>query len=388
MESNTKNISLSIGFITPEYPHEKVKHAAGIGTSVKNLALAFVKEGVEVFVFVYNQSVDEIVISEGVKIHLIKFKKYKYLSWFFYRKYLQKYINSVVKKESIKILEAPDWTGVTAFMSFSVPLVIRLHGSDAYFCKLENRKQKFKNFVIEKTALKSAKSILSVSSFTAKQTKQVFSLKKNIKVIHNGVDTQKFMPINKQIETGQILYFGSIIRKKGILELAKAYNKVVDKFENPSLVLMGSDTTDIIKKTSTLELFYQILTPKAKATVICLDKQPYDKVREVIAKAHVIVLPSFAEAFPMTWLEALAMEKALVTSDIGWANELMINGKTGYTINPKNHVQLSEKILELLRDQEKCKTFGKNGRQRVVDNFSTEKITNQNIKYYKEILKK
>jgi len=57
----------------------------------------------------------------------------------------------------------PDWTGISAFMNLKCPIVIKCHGSDTYFCALEKRKQKFKNYFLEKKALKSADYILSVS---------------------------------------------------------------------------------------------------------------------------------------------------------------------------------------------------------------------------------
>ena len=86
----------------------------------------------------------------------------------------------------------------------------------------------------------------------------------------------------------------------------------------------------------------------------------------------------------MTWLEALAMEKALVSSNIGWANELMINNTTGYTVNPKRHDEFALKLLDLLGDSKKCKSFGKEGRKHVDNNFSVEVITKQNIEFYKK----
>ena len=68
---------MKVGFITSEYPHAKVKHAAGIATSIKNLAITLIKKGVDVTVFVYHQNESEVFYDEGVEIHLIKSKKYK-----------------------------------------------------------------------------------------------------------------------------------------------------------------------------------------------------------------------------------------------------------------------------------------------------------------------
>ena len=63
---------MKVGFITSEYPHLKVKYAAGIATSIKNLAVVLAKKGNDVTVFVYHQEVSEVLIEQGVEIHLIK----------------------------------------------------------------------------------------------------------------------------------------------------------------------------------------------------------------------------------------------------------------------------------------------------------------------------
>src|SRR5690606_8080471 len=144
----------------------------------------------------------------------------------------------------IHAIEAPDWTGITAFMKLKCPLVIRMNGSDAYFCKLENRQQKKKNFFFEKAALKGADHLLSVSKFTAEQTALIFKLKKEITVIPNSVDTSYFKPGNKSLEKNTILYFGTIIRKKGVLELAEIFNIITQEIPEAKLVFAGKDVID------------------------------------------------------------------------------------------------------------------------------------------------
>ncbi|GAL82669.1 glycosyltransferase [Algibacter lectus] len=139
------------------------------------------------------------------------------MSWYFYRKQLQKYINTVTVKENINLVEAPDWTGITAFMRLKVPLVIRFHGSDAYFCKLDKRRQKFKNFVFEKKALKSASAYISPTTFAGEETAKIFGLnRKKIKTIHNGLQLDQFNnETPESYEDKTLLYIGTIIRKKG-----------------------------------------------------------------------------------------------------------------------------------------------------------------------------
>ncbi|WOD43965.1 glycosyltransferase family 4 protein [Hwangdonia lutea] len=377
---------MHIAFITPEYPHPKLNKAGGLGTSIKNLAVELIKEKHEVSVFVYSQNNDAIIMDNGIEIYKISHKKYAFLGWCLYRKYLQKTINKHIINNHIDILEAPDWTGVTAFMNFKCPLVIRLNGSDAYFCNLDNRKQKKKNFFFEKKALQNADKIVSVSAYTAKKTKDIFKLKHDIQVVHNGINTESFKPIDCDINKNQILYFGTIIRKKGVLELAHAFNLLVKIKPKASLILLGKDVIDVFENKSTLELFFNILSKEAASKVNHVNEVPYSEVAQIIAKANLVTLPSFAEAFPMTWLEAMAMEKALVTSNVGWANEMMIDGKTGFTVNPKEYVDYANKMKLLLEDDKLAEQCGKQARQVVKQKFEATIIANKNISLYKDLV--
>ena len=379
---------MHIAFLTPEYPEISDFGSGGLGTSIKNLAESLTNQGIKVTIFLYGQSKRKVFIDKGISFHAIKQKKYRTFGWFLYRKHLQRYINHQIKKEDIDLLEAPDWTGISALMNFDCPLVIRLNGSDAYFCYLEGRKQKLKNRFFEKRALRSADYIVSVSAFTADLTLKIFALKPSIPVIPNSIDIEKFSPSKTAIVQNQLLYFGSLIRKKGVLELSYIFNEIVRQKDGIQLLLIGKDVVDIFEKKSTLKLFMDRLDPEAKKRVQHIPEVGYHKIIGHIGSSEIIILPSFAEALPMTWLEAMAMEKSLVTSNIGWAKEVMVSGRTGYTENPKDHTSYASKVLELLNKPEVAEKLGKAARVQVKTKFSTEVIVKQNIKYYKKILKK
>ena len=351
------------------------------------MVTALSEKGVEVSIFVYDQKEDEIFTEAGIKFHLIKHRKFKLFGWYLHRKFLQNYLNKYIATDNIDAIEAPDWTGITAFMELRCPLVIRMNGSDAYFCKLENRPQKKKNFWFEKIALEGADHLLSVSRFTAEETRKIFKLKKKIEVIPNSVDVQRFLPQEDQVQQDNILYLGSLIRKKGVLELPDIFNKVIEQLPSARLKLAGRDVADIITGKSTKELMQERFTPAAAKKVEWLGIHSYERILAEIAKAHVVVLPSLAEALPMTWIEAMAMEKPLVTSDIGWAKEVMVDGETGFTVDPMDHHTYAEKMLTLLLNPSLAREMGKAARERVLDNFSTQIVVEKNIQFYKSIRK-
>lgn len=377
---------MHIAFLTPEYPHPHSTPSGGLGTSIKNLAEQLVKRDLDITVFVYGQDKDQIFEEQGISFHFIKQKQYKFLGWYLYRKLLQNYLNNYIREKQIDVLEAPDWTGIIALMKLKCPLVIRMNGSDSYFCRLERRRQKKKNFWFEKLALKNADYLLSVSEFTAKKTREIFKLKKEIKVIPNSVDVEAFKPSEEKVLLDTILYFGSIIRKKGVLELAEIFNIINKKNPNARLIMAGRDVSDIRAGKSTRDLFEEILDNESRKKVTWTGSLPYEEVKAQISKAAVIVLPSFAEALPMTWLEAMAMEKALVTSNIGWAKEVMLDGKTGYTVAPKDHSLYADRILQLLLDPALSAKMGKAARKRVMEKFSTDVVVEENIRFYESVV--
>lgn len=378
---------MKIGLITPEYPHKDIQlNVGGIGSFVSNFAKELVKAGHIVFVFLHSQKNENIIIDNGVEIHLIKQYSLKPLTWWFNRKYIQNYINDVVILKKIEILEAPDWTGITAFMKFKCPLVLRLHGSDAFFCNLEGRKQKSKNYFFEKKALLNANGIVGVSNFVANKTKEIFKIKKKIQVIYNAIDTDKFKPESSKVEKNSILYFGSLIRKKGVIELSHIFNKVVEEIPSAKLYLLGKDVFDIKENKSTFELFKNNLSVESLKRIEYVKQVPYEKVKEYMLKMDLVVLPSFAEAFPMTWLEAMSLQKKMVTSNIGWANELMINNVTGFTENPKDHNKYAEKIISLLKNDKKGIEMAVSARKRIIEEFNLNLSIDKNIKFYKSLL--
>ncbi|MFT4850783.1 MAG: glycosyltransferase involved in cell wall biosynthesis [Sediminicola sp.] len=378
---------MHLSFLTSEYPHSRVNRSAGIGTSIKNLAEGLRKQNIRVTLFIYGQAENIVFEENGITFHLIKHIKYMVFGWLLYRKHLAKYMNSVILNDQIDVVEAADWTGITAFMKLKAHIVIRLHGTDAYFCNLEGRPQKKKNFFFESKALRGADTIISVSDFTGTKTREIFGISKSIATLHNGIDTDKFKPLHLPKKINTILYFGTIIRKKGVLDLAKAFQILRKEIPNAKLCLIGKDNLDVLEGKSTLALFNECLNDEARAAVTHLNHMPYEEVIKEVDSAEVIVLPSRAEAFPMTWLEAMAMEKALVTSNIGWANELMIHDETGLMVHPDNHRALAKSISDILIDKKMATRFGIKARKRIVAEFSSEVIVKKNIEFYKLLLK-
>jgi len=378
---------MKIAFLTPEYPHPKTGRAGGIGTSILNLSSALNNLGHEISIVVYGQNEDDYFIDKNIHFYKVKNIKVKGLSLILTQKKVERLINSLFESGKIEIVEAPDWTGFTAFITPKCPIVLRINGTDTYFCYLDNRKVKYKNKFFEKRALKNADGIISVSAFAGKLTNELMSLNKSFVVIPNSIDTSLFKPKENDNKTLSILYFGTLIRKKGLIELPEIFNLVNKSNNAVELILVGKDSADI--KTgapSTWQLMQSLFNKEALNKVNYFGAVAYSKIQDLIKEATVCVFPTFAEALPVSWLEAMAMEKAIVASNIGWAKEMIEDGKEGFLVNPTNHEQYAGCILELLNDSKKQELFGKAAREKVESQFNQKQIAKRSIEFYKKIL--
>lgn len=378
---------MHIAFLTPEYPGFKTGISGGLGTSIHNLALALTQQGLKISVFVYGQSIDENYIGDGIQYYRIRNTKRKGLSWWLTRKKIERAIHTVHQQDPIDIMEVPDWTGFSAWINFPCKVVMRMHGSDTYFCHLDKRPVKWKNYLQERIAFKQADALIAVSDFVGRQSNAVFGLNRDFYVIPNGIDSNRFSTVTNTSKEKIILYFGTLIRKKGALDIPLIFNLVIKRMPDAKLVLVGSDAKDVItNSTSTWGMMQQLFSSEAIHQSTYLGKKPYTEMEAYIQKASVCIFPSYAEGLPVSWLEAMAMGKAIVASNIGWACEMMEHEKEALLCHPSHHEAFASNILLQLSDSSLRQTLGENARRRVEAQFDNKIVAKQNIEFYSNIL--
>lgn len=380
---------MKIAFLTPEFPHPKMGLSGGIGTSILNLSKGLTLIGHQVIVLVYGQKEDEVFEENDISYYKIRNIKLKGFSRLLTQKKIERLINNLVENHQLAIVEAADWTGITSYIKPKCPIVTRLHGSDTYFCHLDKRPVKLINKYHEKRALQHADALLSVSHYTAVVTKQLFGLQKEFTIIPNSIDIDNFAFSDKaKMQENTILYFGSLIRKKGLLELPLIFNEVYKQNKQVKLILIGRDVSDIITgNTSTWAMMQSLFDKDALQNVDYIGSVPYNKIQHYISSATVCVFPTFAEALPVSWIEAMAMQKAIVASNIGWATEVIDDGVNGFLVHPKEHEIYAEKIVELLENEALRNQFGIAARKKVAQKFSNEVVAKQSADFYQQVIK-
>ena len=110
-----------------------------------------------------------------------------------------------------------------------------------------------------------------------------------------------------------------------------------------------------------------------------------DDIAELLSLFDLFVLPSTAEGTPMAILEAMAMEKPIIATDVGAISEQIIDNESGMLIEPKNPEQLAQSIKDLLENEDKALLLANNARIRVNKYFSVKKSSEKYKQVYESL---
>jgi glycosyltransferase involved in cell wall biosynthesis len=108
-------------------------------------------------------------------------------------------------------------------------------------------------------------------------------------------------------------------------------------------------------------------------------------IRDMMAAMDIIVIPSLLEGFPMITLEAMAMEKPIVTTSIDGIMEQIRDGMEGLLIAPKSPPALAQAVKRLVDNPDYARSLGINARAKVVRDFSVHKMIAETIKVYETL---
>jgi len=390
---------LHLVFLTPEYPPLP---SGGIGVFVRALARLLTAQGHTVTVLGWKDGDARSWEDAGVRVRFLAASRLPGCGWLLNRWRAQQFIRRLVLSEGVDLVEAPDWCGPSAGMRFPCPVVIRCHGSATYFGHLLHERVRFRVRLAERLALRQAASVAAVSRFCADTTAALFGRpptelasatptslpSKTIRVIYNGVDTTRLHVAREtEREPGIILYFGTLVRKKGALDLPAIFNRVAASCPQARLRVIGRDNPD--RGTGAASIWQQMqaaFSCEARQRVEYLGPLPHEALQAQIRCAAVCVFPSYAEALPLTWLEAMACGKAIAGYELPWAREA-VGADAGRLSPPGDTAALADILLGLLANQEVRAKLGVQARQRVEACFSEERMLAETLNWYAEVIK-
>jgi glycosyltransferase involved in cell wall biosynthesis len=218
--------------------------------------------------------------------------------------------------------------------------------------------------------------------------------KKLLRMIYNGIDMEKFNPAHAvpvlrselDFEDGQPLIgmIANFDARKGHDHFIKACALVSQKISNAHFVFIGNTHFNDNK------VYYekiQRLIKKHNLTKSVHFLGSRDDIPNVMASLDVVVQPSLTEAGPRVPIEAMAMERPIIVSDIGGNSEEVINGQTGLVVPVGDIHAFAKAIMRILSNARLAMQIGKAGRKRVMEMFSKDRHVQEISRLYEQLVK-
>lgn len=259
-----------------------------------------------------------------------------------------------------------------------VPVITTLHGTDI---TLVGKNRAFAPVVA--FSINKSDGVTAVSESLKKETHEYFEIEKEIKVIYNFIDFNRFQKSNKDhfkkaiAPNGErILTHVSNFRKvKRVEDVIKVFKKVYEKL--PCKLLLIGDGPE---RQNMEELCRQI---GLCHEIRFLGKQ--DAVEELLAISDLFIMPSASESFGLAALEAMACEVPVISTNRGGLPEVNIEGETGFLSDVGNVDEMAANSVRILRDDELLKKFRKNALAQA-KRFDIQLILPEYEKYYEHII--
>jgi glycogen(starch) synthase len=411
---------LRIGFFVWEYPPQVV---GGLGTYAEYITHELVELGNNVTVFTLNSgNLRTKEILNGVEVHrpmivdasnvFPMFVTTDLLRWgtnirFFNDIFIynvlgaSKLVNGLIRKEGYKfdIVCVHDWLSSIAGMvtknETKIPLVFHVHSTE--WGRSGGQGSEVVSH-LESEAAQLADRIITVSYAMRDDIIRHGWAEPKISVVWNGVDPERYDPLNCRPEdVGRIrekygipedwnflLFVGRLTWVKSVRNLVQSLSTVLKDYPKTKLVILGKgeEQKDIVELADRLGI---------RDDVICrFEFVPEDERILHYAAADVCIFPSVYEPFGIVSLEAMAMAKPIVVGAhgvVGFREQVVPSGpgQNGIHINGEDPADIAWGIKETLKDPQRAKTWGQNGRKRVLEFFTWKKVAEQTVDIYRSI---
>jgi L-malate glycosyltransferase len=260
-----------------------------------------------------------------------------------------------------------------------IKVITTLHGTDVTLVGLEPSFLPLVKFSIEQSDY-----VTSVSRFLQMKTYTMYNIQKEIQVIPNFVDVERFSrkencqfrerfaPHGEKI----LVHVSNFRTVKRVPDVIRVFDMVRRSIPS-KLVLVGDgpDRSECERLARELGIFEDIRF---------LGKQTL--LPEILSASDLMLMPSQSESFGLSALEAMACSVPVVSSSAGGLPELVVHGETGYIAELGDVQRMAKYATELLSDDRKLELFSQNARKRAVEKFRVDLIVPQYEKLYEEAL--
>lgn len=359
----------------------------GSGVVATELGKALAKEGHKVHFITYSQPSRLDFLNENLFYHEVEFHSYPLFEYPPYELALASKMVSVVKNEHLDLLHVhyaiPHASAaymakqILKSQGIFIPVVTTLHGTDITLVGKDASYEPVVTFSINQSD-----GVTAVSEDLRKQTYEYFKITKEIDVIPNFIDLDKFKKQKKDHFKKAICPKGeALIVHTSNFRKVKRIGDVIKIFANihaeiPAKLLMIGDGPERTKAEA------QSRELNIESDVRFLGK--LESVEEVLSVADLFLMPSEKESFGLAALEAMACEVPLISSNAGGLPELNVQGVTGFLSNVGDVEDMTRKALFVL-DKNNLPTFKENALRRAKE-FDIANIRPLYEKVYQRVL--
>ena len=360
----------------------------GSGVVATELGKALANEGHQVHFITYSQPARLDFFSANLFYHEVSVRDYPLFDYAPYESALASKLVDVVRFEQLDILHVhyaiPHASAafmakqILATYGINIPFVTTLHGTDI---TLVGKDPTYKPVVT--FSINQSDGITTVSEALKADTYRHFDIKKDIRVIPNFIDFNRFSlkpkdhfkkaiaPNNERI----LIHTSNFRKVKRTEDVIRMFQKVSAKI--PSKLLMVGDGPE----RSANEGLCRDLG-------ICEDVRflgKQDAVEEILSVADLFIMPSENESFGLAALEAMACKVPVISSNAGGLPELNIDDFCGYMCDVGDIDDMANKAITILSNEENLNYFKENALIRAKD-FDLNKILPMYISYYEEVI--
>ena len=325
----------------------------GSGVVATELGIELSKKGHEVHFITYSQPVRLDALSSNLHYHEVNVPDYPLFKYEPYELALSSKLFDVISKHKIDVLHVhyaiPH--AYAAYMAkkilkengYNIPIIATLHGTDITLVGNNPFYKPAVTFSINKSDI-----VTCVSKSLMEDTREFFGIKREIKVIPNFIDIDKYAKKHNlcqgnmlaQDDEKIIVHVSNFRPLKRIIDVLKIFEKINQKI-NSKLIMVG-DGPDKKKAKEFLR------KNNLKNKVIFLGKT--NEVDEILCSSDLFLLPSEKESFGLAALEAMALKVPVISTNTGGLKDLNINGNSGYTSDIGDIDSMAENAIKILSD--------------------------------------
>jgi N-acetyl-alpha-D-glucosaminyl L-malate synthase BshA len=358
----------------------------GSGVVATELGMALADNGHEVHFITYNQPVRLDFLSHHLHFHQVLIEEYPLFQYQPYELALSSKMVEVVEKYELEVLHVhyaiPH--AYAAYMAkqmlkekgIYVKVVTTLHGTDI---TLVGSHPTYKTAV--EFSINNSDVVTAVSNNLKQTTNQLFNINKNIEVVYNFIDVEKYDKAESQeckraalAEPNEriLTHISNFRAVKRVEDVIKVFYEV--QKEIPSKLLMIGEGPDRAKA--------EDLTKELGLTDQVFFLGNSTEIDKILCYSDIFLLPSQTESFGLAALEAMAAKTAVISTNTGGLPEVNIHGKTGFLSNLGDVIDMAKNAISILQDDVILEQFKINAKEH------TKRFSLQNIlPVYEDIYK-